>query len=645
MHARRKKTIFQLPRRHLVWARTLFVLLLGFYVYVLLRVRPELLYQQSPGLLVLDTSFLATFLDQPGGAVECAWALASPLFAVGWLGALVITLFAGVVCLATRGLLAAMSPGAGSSLAFVPLLPVAMLLGQYHCPVRLCAGLCVVLALTGVYAGFGDRHLTARAMALGILSALTYWATAGLYVVFALLCGIFEWRIYRRRAWGVAWVACAVIVPMGVGAWFCVLSVEEAYRGLPLPRERYWLAAPSFPLLVWAIRLGLLLFFPIAALAATWRGRSAGSSGFSAKAFSPTAGSDNAIEAAGRPSGGLRLAVALAGLIALSIAADMLLFDVGKKDSLLVAFSAEREQWSEVLRHARRLASSDPRTVFQVNRALYHRGELLERMFEYPQASDSAARLTLQFENVTATARRAPLESSDLLFELGRINESQHMAYEALEMFGAWPRTLQRLVWLHAIKGEPDAARKFLAVLEQGVFHRDWARQFLRLLDADPTLAAVPEVARRRALMVERDFTGTLDTETMLLHLLDRNPQNRMAFEYLMAYYLLTRQIDRVAANLSRFDDFGQAGLPRHCEEAILIYSSLGGTVRIDLKGRQIRPETHRRGLAFAQAASRFQGNSSAAFAALYPEFGDTYFFFFLFGCNDPRLFAARPSR
>ena len=118
-----------------------------------------------------------------------------------------------------------------------------------------------------------------------------------------------------------------------------------------------------------------------------------------------------------------------------------------------------------------------------------------------------------------------------------------------------------------------------------------------------------------------------------------------MAFEYLMAYYLLTRRIDKMVANLHRLDDFDQARLPRHCEEAIVIHLEDTGSPAIDLGGRQIRPETWRRSGEFVQAVGRFQGNPSAAFTALHHDFGDSYFFFYVFGRNDLQSAPARPSR
>lgn len=616
-----------------------------FYFYVLFRVRPELFYQQNPAVFLFDAHFFRSLVNPPGGLVEYVSSFLSPLLALGWLGALVITSLAALVCLATRQLMAAMGRTPGPVVSLAPSLLILMMLGQYNHPVRVCVGLCTVLGLAVGYARLGRRHWAVRCAAFGIGSALAYWAAAGLYAVFAILCGIFEWRVARHRWLGALWVIAAAVVPVAVGQRLWVLSLDDAYRGILLPRERYWLAVPSSALLSRAVRMTLLLFFPIAALAATWR-RRRGDRPSDAPGSQPSPQQGDALAgAASHPRWWLRPAIPWAVMIVFGIAADVFLFDVTTKASLLVASSAEHQQWGDVLTYAGCYPPSNVCDVFQVNRALYHRGELLERMFAYPQVADSVPSLSLQFESPFATAERAPLECSDLLFELGRINESEHMVYEALELFGERADTLKRLVYLHLVKGELDAARRFLAALERSLLHGGWAREWLRRLDADPTLAEVPVVASRRALMVQKDQTGRLDLETMLVQLLERNPRNRMALEYLMAYYLLTRRVDKVVANVHRFDVFGEAALPRHCEEAVLVYLQTAGSRAIDLGGRKIRPETQRRGVQFMEAASRFQGSRSAALAALGRDFGDSYFFFHWFGRNDRPPEPARPSR
>lgn len=635
-------------RARCLWvAAQVVALFVAFYCYVLLRIRADLFYQQQPDVFLFDSYFFAAYVGHPGGLVEYASAFLSPLFAFGWLGALIVTLLAAFICLATHRFLAALAGAGGWFLFLIPALLILMMLGRYNHPVSLCVGLCLVLGVTSVYVRIGHVSWAVRLAAFVIVSALAYYAAAGLYVVFALLCGIVEWRVHRRRVLAVGYVVSAAVVPLAAGVWLCELSVQDAYRGIQLPTNRYWLAVPSSALLSKSIRAALLLFFPAAALAVGWR-RAPGDwpdSGAESlpRRRSPAAWLSRAVQhGSGAPRDWVCLAVSSAAIVAFSIAADAVLFDVSTKYSLLVAYSAERERWDDVLTYAARLPPSDAWNVFQVNRALYHRGELLERMFAYPQVAGSVPTLSLQFESLTVTAQRAPLECGDILFDLGRINESQHMAYEALEQFGERPHTLKRLVYLHAIKGEPDAARRFLAVLERSLLHRGWARDLLRQLDADPALAGLPVVASRHALMVQRDFSGRLDLETMLSQLLEHDPRNRMAFEYLMAYYLLTRQVDKMVANLHRFDDFGQAGLPRHCEEAILIHLDTTGSPAIDPGGRRIRPETQRRGAEFVQAAERLQRHP-AAFTALHQDFGDTYFFFYVFGYNDARLASEKP--
>jgi hypothetical protein len=631
-------------RLHLPFVAHVVALFAVFYAYVLLRVRPELFYQQQPDVFLFDTYFFAGFVRQPGGLVEYASAFLSPLFAFGWMGSLVVTLLATLICLATRQYVAAITGAGGRFVFLIPALLILMVLGRYSHPVTLCVGLCVVLVFANVYVRMGKGHPFVRLAAFLIASVLAYYVAAGMYVIFAFLCGIFEWRVNRNRSLGVFCVLCAGVVPSVVGTWLCDMGIRETYRGLALPAARYWLAVPSSALVTMSTRVALFLFFPVVAVAAALCRRPA-----ALRTFTPeTTGQPETLEETDRkgapPTSMRRLAVQTAVLIVVGLGADIALFDSPTKYSLLVAHSAERQKWADVLTHARHLPPSDVWNVFHVNRALYHRGELLDRMFDYPQSINTPT-LTLWFENLTMTAQRAPLDCSDVLFDLGRINESEHMAYEALEKYGERPHTLKRLIYINVIKGEPEAARRFLALLDCSLLHRQWARHCRRQLDADPTLSGVPVIASRRELMMLDDHVGSLDLETMLEQLLERNPRNRMAFEYLMAHYLLTRQLEKMVANLHRFEEFDCARLPRHCEEAFVVYLATGGSQDVDLGGYQIHPETRRRYGDFIRALGRFQGNARAAFIALHHDFGDSYFFSHTFGHNDLQFILSRPSR
>lgn len=596
-----------------------------FYLYVLLRIHPGLFFHQYPVLFLFDSRYFTGFMDQPSGPTEYVSAFLSALFVYGWLGALVVTLLAALICLATRQYLAAVAGEGTDGLYLTPAVLSFLLLGQYHHPVRLCVGLVLVLQFANAYVGIGNYPSKIRLLAFAVGSVLAYFLGAGLYVVFACLCAVFELGVKRNRPLGWFCLLSAGALPAVAGVWLLNMGIEEAFRGLMLPETRDWLAKPSSVPLVMVIRLGLLLFLPLAAGAILWRrdGRLANDELRPANA-----------------AAWLRPALGSAAVVLAALAADVAVFNSSTRVLLEIAAGAENECWSDVLTYARLIPFSDaraldPRVATDVNRALHFRGRLLDEMFTYPQRL-GAPSLALIFENATATALRTPRQSSNVLLELGRVNESEHMAYEALEVLGDQPQILKRLVYIHVLKGEPEAARRYLSLLERSLLHREWSRRCRRQLDADPTLSNVPAITDLRERMVTRDSVDDLaDLERMLLGLLERNPRNRMAAEYLLAHYLLTRQLDKLAANLHCLDVFGDSHLPRHCEEGLLIHLAAAGTRDLEAWEGRIRRATRQRFDRFLQTQGRFQ-YEAAAFAALEPEFRDTYFFAYTFGHSNP---------
>ncbi len=104
-----------------------------------------------------------------------------------------------------------------------------------------------------------------------------------------------------------------------------------------------------------------------------------------------------------------------------------------------------------------------------------------------------------------------------------------------------------------------------------------------------------------------------------------------MAFEYLMAYYLLSRRPDMVARNLYRLDDFGYTKIPVLYEEALEIYREEDTVANIALPKLAPSPETAARSERFLQLMRLYETGASGSQAALVAEFGASYFFFFIF--------------
>ena len=98
-------------------------------------------------------------------------------------------------------------------------------------------------------------------------------------------------------------------------------------------------------------------------------------------------------------------------------------------------------------------------------------------------------------------------------------------------------------------------------------------REKLDQLAADPNLSHDSDIQYLRSVALEQDFPTVVDAqEPMLQGLLKKNPKNRMALEYLMAYYMLNYKLEPLVELLPALKTFGYKQLPRHVEEAVLVY-------------------------------------------------------------------------
>lgn len=614
-------------------------LLVIFYFYLLLRVESHLFYHQNSSLFLLTNEFFQPFLERPGGMVAWLSAFLSATMVVNWLGSAVLTLLTVLIALATRQLLVSSVCTDMRWLPVVPAVFLLMLLCQYVNVVELGVGLVAVLWLARVYLLFKNQQMAVRLIAFVVLSVIAYYLAAGMYLVFACFCSVYELAVRRQIPLGVLAFLCAFLVPLAGTRWFD-LSFDDACCGLVL-HSTHWLAIPTHRWLAFGIRISLFLFFPVSLAILAWRGRRArhvedGATPRDARESSEGPDLTRTLER-------LRWIAPPLGFALLLLAVDMALFDLATKCLLQMDCCSADKRWEDMLAWAERMPQSeavarDIRTKSQLNRALYFTGQLPEQMFAYHQLLDTPS-LALVARNLTDMARATPRQCGEVFFELGRVNEAEHMTSEALEIYGDWPCLLERLMRINVLKGRPAAAKKFLALMECSLLHANRARQIGEQLDADSSLANDPVVASRRKLMVRNDSMGdATNLEAMLLELLEANPGNQMAFEYLMAHYLLTRQVDKVADNLYRLDHFDYPCIPRHYEEALLLSKKADGAKDVDLGSRSVRQVAKNRLAAFLANLERFPSHrAEEAYTALYPDFGDSYYFFFIFGTNhDP---------
>ena len=217
-------------------------------------------------------------------------------------------------------------------------------------------------------------------------------------------------------------------------------------------------------------------------------------------------------------------------------------------------FMATHQQWNRILETVNAEKPNNQIGVTVQNLALAMHGMLLDHMFEYNQ-NGIAGLLPDVKEDATS-----PMPTAEAFYQLGMVNVAQRTVFEAQEAildFQKSGRCYKRLAQTNLINGQYEVARKYLMALRKTLFYRGWADETLPLLGDEEAIARHPEYGRLRQYAYKEDLTGDFYfsdrvTPEMLESLYYTNTDNRLAYQYLLAYYMLTGDRERYNQFMSR---------------------------------------------------------------------------------------------
>lgn len=612
------------------------VFFLMFFIFVWLWIDPKIIYHGHGQSVIypICTSRINTFTGYPafpGKTTMYVAARLSHYYYFSWAGALLITVIAWLLCVGTDKFITTVS---GGRLRWLRFIPAIFLLAQHsrYYPFLLAENLALLIALFFLYL-YIRMPLQAggfRLVVFMVFSAVIYAAAVQLFLVFVLLAGIFE--IFNNRRWlvGFSVFFSVLLIPYLTNTFVFDLNLSEAYH-------RLWPFPLQLTLKEKILAYSFFSFFPIAGFGCgIWRffaekhKPKKSRSGKKRKFSKSYRGSRTpfSIVAAMRQSK-IKWFLETLALFAVTSGVVWLTYDPIARQNQRIDYFASHKMWDELLQQSRKsfVQSYDMFICHDVNRALYHTGRLLEDMFSYPQHY-AGLLLTQNKRFPKELLVQMWVKSSNTLYELGLINEAENASYEALSTLGYYPEGLQRLALINIIKGQTDAARTFLYALSKDFIYEDTAKQYLQRLETDPLLSTDDQIQRLRSFMLVEDSIK----KTTPKDLLEKNKHNRMAFEYLMAFLLLTGQHNAVANSIGYLDnfDYPQGRIPRHLEQALLLYMAMSGK-KADTYGRRINAVTISRFQKFMQLFQRYKLELQNPAKALEKEFGDTYYYFYLF--------------
>lgn len=611
----------------IVFSRTIIadcILFPAFFLCVRFWVNPSLLYYY-PGFFLNVTVetyapwFITGAPAYPGKLTDLIVSFLTPFLAGPWAGTVVITVIAFVMCWLLGRFLVNIGAHNVLELKFVPGALMLIQLGLVVNPLPAVVSIILGIAFVLLYQVAGRLAAWRRWVLFVFLSAAVYGLAIQSFVAFVVLCIVLE--IAERRDWRSACVqaAMAVLVPLAVGGiFFPLYSPLDAYNHLVPNLPKTWSVTAWLPLVFWIVS-------PLIAIVAAFHGLIGRVAAVLKRKIPRSASIVRHSALRGILTSAL-IALFTSGAVWMCRGAAM-----RSHPGVVIHYAMLTRNWDVLLGEAEKTPQRflTPYHINAVDRALYYKGRLLEDLFKVPQYPKSL--LLFPFAKSTGPTEGFQnfIWGGWTWFDLGLINVAEHCALEALtECY--YPQGLQLLSKIYFVKNMPQAGRMCLAALGKDGGYRQWAKAYADSVGAGSTVSLTPELRNIRAMAITTEFV-VADT-SLLASLVRENPGNRMAFEYLIAWNLITRNVDSLARYAELFRALKYPKIPLLVEEALLLRGAFGGN-RPALFGYAPSEEAE---AAFSKfftiLFTKHNGKPDEAFDDLAESCGYSYFFYYTYG-------------
>lgn len=277
-------------------------------------------------------------------------------------------------------------------------------------------------------------------------------------------------------------------------------------------------------------------------------------------------------------------------------------------------------KWEEVSRLAQKNLKSDIGT-FYYNLSNAQKNQLPEKLMDYYQPFTRGLFLPVDPSGNYLSF----MAVNELWFQLGDMTLAEHSGI--LGMISTRDhrsaRMLKRMAEINLINGDDEAALKYLRMLQKTWKYKQWAE---KRIPGQQTPAVQQWLEHKRQYIPTSDtLRASADVRLSLRHLLESNPDNHLAYHYLLCYELLNKDIASFAQ-----DFIPNKGIPnRLYHEAMLIHliRQNGNFTEEDFKTYQFTPEVLQDFQDYTHIYEQNQGNG----AALKAKYGKTYWFYYHF--------------
>jgi hypothetical protein len=282
-------------------------------------------------------------------------------------------------------------------------------------------------------------------------------------------------------------------------------------------------------------------------------------------------------------------------------------------------------RWNDVIKYAEKNPPRNNLSLAMLNLSLAKTGTMGDRMFSYEQ--DGADGLFLPF----AKEYIAPMMGSEIFYNLGLVNASQEYSFESMESTPSFVkpvRSIKRLAETNLINRHYEVAGKYLKILEKTLFYRKWALRTEKYLYNEDMINKDPDWGGKRKMIITKDFFFKIENIEGILNLLmDRDPGNNIAYQYLMGLYLLNKDLKDFMIRVPVMNDLGYTRIPTSYQEAIMYVVGLTTDNPMANTPYRISSDTKLRMKAYADIYTTNKNPQKL----LSKRFSDTYWYYFHF--------------
>jgi hypothetical protein len=525
----------------------LFILLV--FIFFAFFYNHHLYFEEQTQLFLLSRDFFLNKLSLPGGLAGWIGGFLTQFYLVPFAGPFIIVLLLYLMQRMTRIILVKINSNpAFFILSFIPALNGALVLCDEFYPLSGIIGLNLALMAGALYVSISNKNR--RFFSGLLLIPLNYWLAGGSFlmlltimILFEILAGALKSKNNKSALPGSGrlqiWQIAIFIL---IGGGFPLLVRQFIILqplGLTFFSEFYYDLRTSLPVAI-PIMLALpAILMLLIYMLPKWK-----------KHYHFVVGLQAVI-------------IGFAMFFALRLWANFSAEEVMTYD-----YYVRNGRWEDAVKHSEKKPPRNNLSLAMLNLSLVKTNMLGDRMFMYEQNGADGLFLPFAKEYV------APMMGNEIFFNLGLVNASQEYSFESMETtpdLDKSVRMLKRLAETNLINGNYEVSRKYIHILKKTMFYRKWAFDTERYLYREDLINNHPVWGEKRKMMITKDFFfGIENMESNLNLLLRENPGNKTAFEYLMGFYLLNKDLKNFMDHLPMMEKLGYSRIPVSYQEAIM---------------------------------------------------------------------------